>query len=195
MFEPEQGRARNGTAPRQTKLHSIPAMMRDRSFAGRFDVSGVTYKFKYAPSKASLSDGKLMLEGKFSIGGGAKARASDVKATLLAAQGGIGNAPPRQKLPPEITAAKPDLPVVESTGSLSFAGVLYFKLSAVNARTLGIPADMTQVQLNVRIAPVSEVERSLQAAFSSVVDSAYGKEVDRSGSEEAVRALNTLLAG
>jgi len=195
MFEPQQGRARNGAASRQTKVHSIPAMLRDRGFAGRFEVSGVTYKFRYAPAKASLSDGKLMLEGKFSIGGATKARASDVKATLLAAQGGIGTAPPRQKLPPEITVAKPDLPIVESTGSLSFAGVMYFKLSAVNARLLGIPADMTQVQLNVRMAPINEVERSVQAAFSSVVDSTYGKEVDRSGSEAAVRELNTLLAG
>ena len=195
MFEPEQGRARNGAASRQTKVHSIPAMLRDRSFAGRFELSGVTYKFKYVPSRASLSVGKLMLEGKFSIGGEAKARVSDVKATLLAAQGGIGNAPPRKKLPPEITAANPDLPIVESTGSLSFAGVLYFKLSAMNSRLLGIPADMTQVQLNLRLAPVNEVERLLQAAFSSVVDAAYGKEADRGGSETAVRELNSLLAG
>jgi hypothetical protein len=86
------------------------------------------------------------------------------------------------------------LPVVESTGPLSFCGVLYFKLAPLDVRALGVPADMRQLQLNVRLAPVSDVERGFQGAVSSVVDALYGKEVDGSAAEAAVSELNKLLS-
>ena len=38
-------------------------------------------------------------------------------------------------------------PKVEATGSLGFVGVLYFKLSPLDSKSLGIPLDMSDVQL------------------------------------------------
>jgi hypothetical protein len=53
---------------------------------------------------------------------------------------------------------------------------------------------MRQLQLNVRLAPVSDAERALQAAFSSIVDALYGNQVDESGAAAAIGELNKLLS-
>jgi hypothetical protein len=201
MFGPAQKRAKPGAGARAATLHSIAAMMRERSFAGRFDVAGVSYSFTYFPAKAAVVGGKLQLIGGLSV---VDRRPNvhfsphdlrDVRATLVATQGGIGTAPPRKKLPADVSTVRPDLPVVESTGALSFCGVLYFKLAPLDGRALGVPADMRQLQLNVRLAPVNDAERGLQAALSSVVDALYGKQVDGDAAEAAISELNKLLAG
>ena len=206
MFGPAQKRAKPGAdakagvSAKPATLHSIAAIMRDRSFAGRFDVAGASYSFTYSPAKAAVTGGKLQVTGGLSvIDGRPDARISphnlrDVRATLIAAQGGIGIAPLRKQLPSDVSTAHPDLPVVESTGPLSFCGVLYFKLMPLGGQALGVPADLRQLQLNVRLAPVNDVERGLQGAFSSVVDALYGKEVDGSAAEAAVSELNKLLS-
>lgn len=198
MFGSAQKRRPRGVGAKQPALHSIAAMMRGRSFAGRFEVAGVSYGFGYSPVKAAVVGGKLQLSGALRINNERRVVPHDlrnVRATLMAAQGGIGTAPPRKKLPGDISPSRPDLPVVESTGPLSFSGVLYFKLSPLDSRTLGVPADMTQVQLNVRLAPVNDAEREAQGAFSSAVDALYGREVDADAAEAAVVVLNKLFAG
>jgi hypothetical protein len=194
MFGSGQKRAAAKTGAKTAKLHSIAAMMRGRSFAGRFDVAGVTHSFTYFPAKATLTGNKLQLTGDLVVVSLPPSRPRDVRATLMAAQGGIGTAPLRKQLPSNTSTAHPDLPVVESTGSLSFCGVLYFKLAPLDGRALGVPADMSQIQMNVRLAPVNDAERELQGAFSSVVDALYGKDVDGSAAEAAVSELNKLLA-
>ena len=200
MFGPAQKQAKPGVAAKSATLHSIAAMMHERSFAGRFDVAGASYSFTYSAAKAAVTGGKLQLTGSLRvIDGRPNARISphelrNVRATLVAAQGGIGIAPLRKQLPSDVSTAHPDLPVVESTGSLSFCGVLYFKLAPLDGQALGVPADLRQLQLNVRLAPVNDVERGLQGAFSSVVDALYGKEVDGSAAEAAVSELNKLLS-
>lgn len=200
MFESGQ---KSGTAKpgaKAVRLHSIAAMMRERSFAGRFDVAGVSYGFAYSPAKSKIVGGKLEVAGSLRvIDERPNARVPprdlrEVSATLIAAQGGIGTAPLRKQLPSDVSTAHPDLPVVESTGSLSFCGVLYFKFAPLDGRSLGVRADLSQLQLNVRLAPVNDAERGLQAAFSSVVDALYGKEVDGKAAETAVSELNKLLA-
>jgi hypothetical protein len=198
MFGPAQKRAKPGVSAKPATLHSIAAMMRERSFSGRFDVAGVTHSFSYSPAKATVTGNKLQLTGDLDVVNGpppSTRSLRDVRATLVAVQGGIGTAPPRKKLPAEISTARPDLPVVESTGSLSFCGVLYFKIAPLEGRVLGVPADMRQLQLNVRLAPVNDAERGLQAAFSSIVDALYGAQVDGNAAEVAVGELNKLLGG
>jgi len=201
MFGSGQKQATAKAGAKAARLHSIAAMMRERSFAGRFDVAGVSYSFTYSPEKAAVAGGKLNLIGNLTvIDGRPNARVPphhlrNVRATLVAAQGGIGTAPPRKKLPPEISPARADLPIVESTGALSFCGVLYFKFTPLDGRALGVPADMRQLQLNVRLAPVNDGERGLQGAFSSVVDALYGKQIDDDAATAAVDELNKLLAG
>ncbi|MEK6301191.1 MAG: hypothetical protein AABO41_10755 [Acidobacteriota bacterium] len=117
----------------------------------------------------------------------------NVEATLISAQSGIGTAPPRQKMPADLAPVRPDLPIVESTGALSFCGVLYFKLAPLDGRALGVPADLNALQLNVRLAPVNEAERNLQGAYSSLVDAVFIRKVDVRVAREQVDELNKLL--
>ena len=195
-----QASAKTGTKA-AAKVHSIPAMLRGRTFSGRFEVGGASYICTYSPETAAVAAGKLQLTGHLSVTDGRpNARvtphsARSIQATLLATQGGIGTAPPRQKLPAEISTVRADLPIVESTGSLSFCGVLYFKLSPLNGRALGVPADLREVQLNVRLAPLSDEERKLQGSFSSIVDALYGDQTDRSLADASTAELNKLLGG
>ncbi|HWO01545.1 MAG TPA: hypothetical protein VNS63_19960 [Blastocatellia bacterium] len=198
MFGIVQKRAGRAVA-KAPKLHSIAAVMRGRNFAGKFDVGGVSYEFTFVPAKAAVVGRKLQLAGSLTvIDGRPIARISrhsldNVQATLISSQGGIGTAPPRKTLPAEISA-RTDLPVVESTGALSFCGVLYFKLSPLDGRALGVPAELNALQLNVRIAPVNEAERNLQGVYSSIVDACLVAQVDRHIASEQVKELNRLLA-
>lgn len=183
------------------KLHSIASIMRGRNFDGRFEAGGASYNFSYSPATAALAGEKLNLTGTLTVTDGRQnARVSPrvlrgIRATLIASQGGIGSAPARQNVPADIPPPRPDFPIVESTGSLSFCGVLYFKLAPLDGRALRVAADLKQVQLNVRLAPVSDAERGLQATFSSIVDALYAQQVDRASAEAAISELNKLLAG
>lgn len=201
MFGRAQKQGKPGARSKAAPLHSIAAMMHGRTFAGYFNLGGDqfnNYHLTYSPAKAAVAGGKLdLIGGLYLAGAGSNFRnrpheLRDVRATLAAAQGGIGTAPPRKRLPADIYPAGLELPIIESTGALSFCGVLYFKL-ALDGPALGVPADMRQLQLNVRLAPVSDVERGLQGAFSSIVDALYAKQVDRDAAEAAVGELNTLL--
>lgn len=179
------------------KLYSIAGMLRNRSFAGGFSWSGSNYDFSYQPNKAQTAGRRLMLTGTLEIKsakGNIRHRLENVSATLISAQGGIGNAPPRKRQPPSVYEEKAGMPVVESTGSLSFAGVLYFQLSPLDARKLGLAADLSKVQLNARLAPRNDVERGLQAAYSSAVDAIHGK-YDGDAASVAAGELNELLTG
>lgn len=198
MFGIERKRARTTAAAKATKLHSIAAMMRGRSFTGIFEVANVGYNFTFSPAKAALIGRRLELTGMTVIDGRPNIHVTphsidNVRATLVSAQSGIGTAPPRKKLPPDILAGSTELPVVESTGALSFCGVLYFKLSPLDGRGLGVPADMNPLQLNVRLAPTNDAERTLQAVYSSIVDTLFGKPVNADAAAEHVTELNKLL--
>ena len=60
-------------------------------------------------------------------------------------------------------------PRVESTGTLSFVGVLYFKLSPIDNQALGIQLDMSDIQLGLRLAPTDDLARDIQMLFSDAV--------------------------
>jgi hypothetical protein len=185
------------TTGKTIALHSIAGMLRSRKFEGGVETAGTKYNFIYSPKRAFLTGNQLQLNGNFEVTGpNARSPRSvdNVKATLLAIQGGIGNPPQREKFPSDVSTKHPDLPIVESTGSISFSGVLYFKLSPLDGKALGIAADMRQVQLNVRLAPVSDTERALQADFSSIADALYGKQIDSKWAEAALSDLNKHLA-
>ena len=84
-------------------------------------------------------------------------------------------------------------PVVESTGPLSFAGVLYFNLSPLNDLTLGVPLDLSKVQLNLRLAPTDDLARDLQTIFSRMTDALYDDVIDESAAREQVEELNRIF--
>lgn len=192
------GKTRAGA--KATKLYSIAAVMRGQSFAGNFEAGGVPYSFTYDPRKASLIGRRLQLDGGLTvIDGRPNARVpphslNNVRATLVSAQGGIGTAPQRKKMPADLSPVRPELPVVESTGALSFCGVLYFNLSPLDGRALGVPAVMSPLQLNVRLAPVNDAERNLQGVFSSIVDALFGKRLDIRTASDHMGELNKILA-
>ena len=84
-------------------------------------------------------------------------------------------------------------PRVESTGPLSFIGVLYFNLSSLDGSALGVPLDLSKVQLNLRLAPTDDLARDLQTIFSNVTDALYGDPIDESAAREQVQELNRIL--
>ena len=182
------------------KLHSVGALLKGREFVGSFEVGGSAYNFTYAPSKAALVGRRLQLTGSLTV---IDARQStrpqphsqkDVRATLVGIQGGIGSAPPRKKPPAEVYPALAGVPPVESTGSLSFAGVLYFHFEPLVGSAIGLKADVSRLQLNARLYPVDDKERALQAAYSQASDALLGKQIDQPAADEAVSELNKLLA-
>lgn len=185
------------TAANVEKVYSIAAMMRGRNFAGSFEAADVTHRFTFSPAKAALVGRRLQLTGSLTVFDGrpnartASRALANVRATLVSAQGGIGTAPPRNKLPTDILHGGPDLPVIESTGALSFCGALFFKLSSLEGRALGVSADLSSLQLNVRLAPTNDHERAFQAAYSSIVDAIFGTPMN--SASEQVSELNRLL--
>jgi hypothetical protein len=185
----------------ERKLYSIPALLRERVFAGEFESHGATYGCTFAPATATLVGGRLELTGRFAVRrpSGGQFTAANVKATLAATQGGLGTAPGRPEsfparapsgqvgVTPEADRVAPDaLPLTESTAERGFVGVMYFRLSPLDGRALGVPLDLSGVQLNARLAPTAEIERELQWYFSAVV---------AGGGDEYLTEINRLLKG
>ena len=81
---------------------------------------------------------------------------------------------------------------MEATGSLGFVGVLYFKLSPLDNKALGIPLDMSDVQLGARLAPTDDLARDLLLLFSDVV-AALESKPEETTLRSALDALNTAL--
>ena len=84
-------------------------------------------------------------------------------------------------------------PRVEATGSLGFVGVLYFKLSPLDGKSLRIPLDMSDVQLGARLAPTDDLARQLQLLFSDVVAALEHKSEEETSLGPALEALNNAL--
>jgi hypothetical protein len=179
------------------QLHSIPAISRGRQFRGKLELSGAGYEVVFAPARASVAGRRLQLQGRLTVkdARGQRRSRDNVRATLVGIQGGIGTAPPRRQLPTSVATETPQPPEVESTGPTSFCGAMYIHLEPVAGNSLGVPADMSRVQLNVRFAPVDDSERVLQSVYSTIVDALYGKQIDPRAAADAVSELNTLLAG
>ncbi|MBA3713115.1 MAG: hypothetical protein H0W76_11800 [Pyrinomonadaceae bacterium] len=222
--------AKQAPGPRpQTKLHSVGGLMNERMFSGAFDARGTAYKFSFEPIAAVLNDKRqLELTGRFVVASrrGTSRVAPDVRATLIATQGGIGASPSRrqaltaatstsgnvatpqqkqeQAKAPETKQESPEpsggpapspLPVTEATGDLSFVGVMYLQFSPLDARALGVPIDLSRVQLNARLAPTSELERDLQLLYSDLVAAISGDKADQQAATRYVEQLNGVLKG
>jgi hypothetical protein len=209
----------------RARLHSIAGILQGRNFVGGFNLAGANYKFTYAPSKAAVIGRRLQLVGRLSVtdSRGQTRTKENVRATLLATQGGLGAAPVRQQILVGGVAAstastsnqqqqqaggvagvepgKRDdaaktrpLPEVDFTGPLSFTGAMYFMLDALDAAAIGIPADLSRVQLNARLAPADDSGRALQGIYSTIADALYTKQVNQPLAAAAVVELNKLLA-
>jgi len=200
---------------KETRLYSIAALQKERGLDGRFDVGGVSYRFGYIPARAEVVNGKLNLVGEFSVVDprGQKRGRKDVRLVLRATQGGLGNLPTlRIDLPASAQAAarrhnqtsptspatagagdRP-LPYTESTGQLSFVGVMYLSFEPLSGAEFGVPADMSRVQLNARLLPADGTEETLQYLYSQITDSLYSGSPDLASANVFVKDLNQVLS-
>ncbi len=200
------------------RVYSVHALQRDREFAGEIEaLGGKTYPFTFAPKMVVVAGRKIELVGDFRAGAGKRA-ISGVRATLASTQGGMGRAPvvhrellagtaqgaetgtadPQEKTEPPAAPraeSKDGLPITEVTGAGAFVGVMYFKLSSLDGRALGVPADLGGVQLNARLSPTSETERELQWLYSGLVAAAWGEPADAKSTSAHVAAINRILKG
>ena len=155
---------------------------------------------------------------------GAERVAEGVRATLVSTQGGVGSSPARRQLirsttqtgtistptqkqeqakapetveePQEPDKPFPSRPIVtESTGPLGFVGVMYFHFQPLDGRALGVPLDLSRVQLNARLAPVDDTARDLLWLYSDLVAAAYAEKPDLRAAAESLAEINRLLAG
>jgi hypothetical protein len=150
---------------------------------------------------------------------------NSVRATLANTQGGLGTGPLRRQIiateaptgaqitsqqkqqiagetekqagekQSEQAQAKGSLPVTENTGPTSYCGVLYFHFEPLDARALGVTADLTKVQLNVRLEPLDDTARTLHGLYCYVVDALYGERADEKLAAAAISELNRVFAG
>ena len=91
---------RTGGAASARKLYSVPVWLRERAFAGEFELGGRSYKLTFAPAQAEVADKTLRLRGRLTVSGGRAdlPQVSDARATLAGIQGGIGQGPSRYKM-------------------------------------------------------------------------------------------------
>ena len=207
-----------------TKLYSIAGLQRGREFAGEFETKGGKYHFTFTPTAAAIAQGRFELTGRLSVNSarGGKRQVDGVRATLASTQGGIGSRPVRRQLlaataqtsqtatpeqkqtqagetnQPTAETERPlktTLPITESTGVRSFVGVIYFRLSPLDGRALGIPLDLSSVQLNARLYPTSDVEREVQWLYSALIDAVYGERPNERAASAYLGEINRVLKG
>ncbi|MDX2041033.1 MAG: hypothetical protein SF097_07285 [Acidobacteriota bacterium] len=179
------------------KLHSVHSLLIGREFTGEIETGQAKLKFAFSPSTAALTGGKIELTGTFSVKSAAGTRKADnVKATLLATQGSIQSAP---SPPAGATASllgkvhSGGLPATDATGSRSSVGVIYFKLSPMEGAKLGMPFDLSAVQLNVRLNPIDETARNLQFWFSVAVNAVHGESPNQDLASRSISEITGLL--
>lgn len=149
----------------------------------------------------------------------------DVQATLVGIQGGIGQGPARYKMlatgatpgptqsptekeqkagENEKQAGEPTaperaktsgLPVTENTGPTAYAAVMFFHLDPLDPARLGVPADMSRVQLNARLAPTDSKALALHSLYTAITHALGGDQADERLAAALVRELNQVLAG
>jgi hypothetical protein len=199
MQKPQSNAATGGAKTVTTrKLHTIHTLLRERAFSGKVEAGARSYDFRFQPTSAAINNGKLEITGIMQVTArGAKPRtARDVRATLAGLQGGLGAPPPTPaKYASPSIAPTPDslLPRTEYTDRTAFAGVLYFHLSPLDGRALGVPLDLSRVQLNARLAPTSQTEREMHWFLSALGESIFSQTRDESRMQEYLGAINQLL--
>lgn len=181
------------------KLHSIHGLLKGREFTGEIEAGKAKHRFAFTPISAAAVNGKLELSGHLTVkaAGNQSHKADHVKATLLSTQGGAATAPAAPEdadvaMLGSITSV--GLPVTEATGSRAYVGVMYFKLSPLNGSGLGLPFDLSAVQLNGRLYPEDGTARTLQFWYSVAVRAIYGESPETALASRAVNEINKILS-
>lgn len=180
------------------KLHSIHSLLIGRNFTGEIEVGKSKSWLTFSPASTSIANGKLELTGNVAVKSpsGKIGSAANVKATLLSTQGSLTAAPPTPNgADANLLGSLPSngLPVTDATGTRASVAVLYFKLSPLNGKALGLPFDLTSVQLNGRLNPTDNTARALQFWYSVAVRALYGQSPDESLAARSIGELNQIL--
>jgi hypothetical protein len=182
------------------KIHSIHVLPNGAGFAGKIEAGGLSHQFSFTPKTAATLNGKLVLTGvvKAQLASGRQRVANDVTATLLATQGSITSPPlmPRQfseSLKPPLPTPSGSLPLTDSTGHLGSVAVMYLRLSPLDGSALGVPADLSVVQLNARLFATSEIERDLHWLYSALVEATQGEHKNERLAADYLDAINRIL--
>lgn len=189
--------SQNRKSPARRKLYSIHGLLAGRQFKGEIESGKLKHQFAFTPTSASLADGKFEFSGDFAVKtSGKNLKTNAVKATLLGTQGSLlaastvpagGNASMLGDMPAG------DLPATDASGAKSSVGVAYFKLSSLDGDKMGLPFDMSAVQLNLRLNPGDEFGRVLQFWLSVVAKAVGGESKDMNLASESVAQINHLL--
>jgi hypothetical protein len=182
------------------KLHSIHLLPDARGFSGNIEAGRTKYRFTFSPSNAAIVNGKVVLRGSVAVKtpNGQTRKIDNVEATLLATQGSVFLAPPMPRSPsldvkPVDPAVSPSATFTEATGDLASVGVMYLKLSTLDERALGVPFDLSSVQLNARLYAASEVERELHWLYSAIVSTTLGGEPNEEAASGFLAEINRIL--
>jgi len=183
-----------------SKIHSIHVLPKGSGFSGKIEVGRQNYHFAFTPKTAASGNGKLVLTGGVTVKTptGQRRAADNVTATLLATQGSITGPPPMprqfsESLKPPVPAPTGSLPLTDSTGHTGSVAVMYLKLSPLDGRALGVPADLSSVQMNARLYATSEIERDLHWLYSALVEATQGEHLNERLSADYLDAINRIL--
>ena len=187
-----------GVGAARRRLYSIHALLRGDEFVGEIEVPGGQYDCRFQPTQGRITNGNLAFVGDFSvIGAGRRPRTThSVKASLASVQSAFGTAPQAPPYYAARIAGTPEsavLPVTESTDATGYLGVLYFHLSPLDGRALGVPYDLAKVQLNLRVAPVNPAEQELQWLLSAISGALLGSIKDQNLAQEYLEEINRRL--
>jgi hypothetical protein len=206
----EKGTRVKPGANQLVKVHSMAALLDGGDFVGNFQVSDHYYPFTYSPIKAEIAGNRLVLLGKMTLVGTFRHLHSQpgVRAVLASTQGGLGAPPavysrlapaasiaasgnPGDTRPaPSSSADQPPPPATDNTGTSAFCGVMYFHLEGL-PMMMGVPADLSHTQLNVRLFPTDDLGRKFHSVYSRLVAALF----ERNWKEAAdlVEDLNQLI--
>jgi hypothetical protein len=204
MFKQKTGATQKsgaqGAPNASQKLHSVHVLPSGRDFVGKADIGGKSYQVAFSPQTAEAVSGKLVLTGaiKFKAPAGQQKVANGVSATLLATQGSITapSALSRQfsaSLKPPQSEPSSLLPITDWTGYYGSVAAMYLRLSPLDARALGVPADLSSVQLNARLYATSDLERDLHWLYSALTESIYGGRPNPQLTADYLGAVNQIL--
>lgn len=193
----QKGNASSKQTARPRKLHSLHGLLIGREFIGEIETGKTKQKFAYAPKSVAMVNQRIEIRGSFSVTTAGRTRkAENVKAKLLSTQGSLTAAPaPPMGADESMLGTRPSvgLPETDATGYRGIIGVIYFKLSALDGRTLGVAADMNDVQLNGRLNPGDEMARALQFWFSVAVQAVHGESPDGNLATKSIDEINRIL--
>ena len=183
-------------SPAPRKLHSIPGTLLDTAFEGQIAAAvGRPYVFSFQPRLVDLTQDQIEVTGTLRVSRGAEdAREQrDVCAILAGSQGGILYPPTSElegkdgeSMPEEWRGAAKNPGASEATGDRWFLAALYMKMPPLDEAALRLPFDVSAVQLNGRLAPVTARGRRLTRLLADLLRAMH--------EDRAAESIPALLA-